>query len=71
MKLKEFSIDKYEAVSELWRRSGFEGRPGDSKAELRKKLRRDSDFFLVAEDGSKIVGSVIGAGMGEGVGSTT
>lgn len=48
-------------MSQLWRRSGFEVRPGDSKEELRRKLERDSDLFLVAEKDSKIVGAVIGA----------
>ena len=61
MKIREFSIKDFAAVSQLWRRSGFEVRPGDSKEELRRKLERDSDLFLVAEKDSKIVGAVIGA----------
>ncbi|MGD0146001.1 MAG: GNAT family acetyltransferase [Nitrososphaerales archaeon] len=61
MKTREFSMKDFAAVSQLWRRSGFETRPGDSKEELKRKLERDPDLFLVAEEGSKIVGSVIGA----------
>ena len=61
MKIREFSIEDFAAVSRLWRRSGFEVRPGDSKEELRRKLERDPDLFLVAEEDSRIVGSVIGA----------
>lgn len=61
MKIREFSIEDFAAVSQLWRRSRFEVRPGDNKKELRRKLERDSDLFLVAEEGSKIVGSIIGA----------
>jgi ribosomal protein S18 acetylase RimI-like enzyme len=61
MKIREFSIEEFAALSQLWRRSGFETRPGDSKEELRRKLKRDSDLFLVAEADSKIVGSVMGA----------
>jgi ribosomal protein S18 acetylase RimI-like enzyme len=61
MKIREFSLEEFAAVSQLWRRSGFEFRPGDSKKELGRKLERDSDLFLVAEENSKIVGAVIGA----------
>ncbi|MGD0477987.1 MAG: GNAT family N-acetyltransferase [Nitrososphaerales archaeon] len=61
MKIRAFSIEDFAAVSQLWRRSGFEIRPGDNKEELRQKLERDSELFLVAEDDSKIVGAVIGA----------
>jgi len=61
MKIKEFSTKDFTAVSQLWRRSGFEIRPGDSKEELRRKLERDPDLFLVAEEDAKIVGAVIGA----------
>ena len=71
MKIREFSIEDFAAVSQLWRRSRFEIRPGDSKEELRRKLERDSDLFLVAEEGSKIVGPSLGDGMVEGVGFTT
>jgi len=61
MKTREFSMKDFVALSQLWRRSGLEIRPGDSKEELRRKLERDSDLFLVAEEDSKIVGSIIGA----------
>ena len=61
MKVREFSIEDFAAVSQLWRRSGFEVRPGDSKEELRRKLERDPDLFLVADEDTKIVGAVIGA----------
>ncbi len=61
MKIREFSIEEFAAISQLWRRSGIEIRPGDNKEELRRKLERDSDLFLVAEDNSEIVGAVVGA----------
>jgi ribosomal protein S18 acetylase RimI-like enzyme len=61
MKIRESSIEEFAAVSQLWRRSGIEIRPGDNREDLRRKLERDSDLFLVAEEGSKIVGSVMGA----------
>jgi len=61
MRIRGFSIEDFAAVARLWRRSGFEVRPGDSKEELRRKLQRDPDLFLVAEEDTKIVGTVIGA----------
>lgn len=61
MKIREFSMEDFAPVSRLWRRSGFKSRPGDNREELRRKLERDSDLFLVAEEGSRIVGAVIGA----------
>ena len=60
MKIREFSPKDFGAVSRLWRRSEMQIRPGDSKEELRRKLERDPDLFLVAEEESKIVGVVIG-----------
>jgi len=61
MKTREFSMEDFAAVSQLWRRSGLEIRPGDGKEMIRRKLERDSDLFLVAVEDSRIVGSVIGA----------
>jgi len=51
----------FAAVSKLWRRAGLENRPGDGKEDVRIKLKRDSDLFLVAEERSRIVGVVMGA----------
>jgi len=61
MKVREFAMEDFAAVSRLWRRSGLEIRPGDSEGELKRKLERDPELFLVAEEGAKIVGAVIGA----------
>jgi ribosomal protein S18 acetylase RimI-like enzyme len=61
MKIREFSIEDFADVSQLWHHAGLEVRPGDSREELRRKLERDSELFLVAEEDSKIVGAVIGA----------
>ncbi len=59
--------DDYDDVYSLWENSG----PGigvgrsDTREEIAKKLQRDPDLFLVAEDAvilseSKIIGTVIG-----------
>ncbi len=61
MNLRQFAIEDYDEVRALWEESGLEIRPGDSKREVRSKISRDPDLFLVAEEGGKIVGTVMGA----------
>lgn len=63
MTLRTFEFDRdYQAVRELWLDSG----PGiqlsrsDEPEEVRKKLSRDPDLFIVAEDEGRLIGSVIG-----------
>ncbi len=62
VRLREFTLDDYDAVYALWQNAGAGigiGR-SDTREEIAKKLRRDPDLFLVATDGGKIVGTVIG-----------
>jgi ribosomal protein S18 acetylase RimI-like enzyme len=60
MKIREFNIDDYPIVRDLWQAAGLILRPGDELADVKLKLQRDSDLFLVAEHDDEIVGSVIG-----------
>ena len=48
-------------MRDLWLHAGLELRPSDTKEELEKKLLRDPELFIVAEDAGEIVGAVIGA----------
>ena len=60
--IREFVLDDYDAVYALWQNAG----PGiglgrsDTRDEVAKKLQRDRDLFLLALDGDKIIGTVIG-----------
>lgn len=62
--IREFTLADYETVYALWENS----KPGvgisrsDTREEIAKKLSRDPDLFLVAEDAreAKIIGTVIG-----------
>jgi ribosomal protein S18 acetylase RimI-like enzyme len=60
--LREFAINDYDAIYRLWQSAG----PGlgmgrsDTRSEIVKKLERDPDLFLVAEDDGRIIGTVIG-----------
>ena len=60
MKIREFRLDDYGRVFELWKEAGLEIRPGDDLDGVKIKLERDPDLFFVAEDAGQIVGSVIG-----------
>jgi len=52
----------YTAVYQLWQTAGPGVHPGrsDSEPEIKKKLARDPDLFLVAEDQGRIIGTVLG-----------
>jgi ribosomal protein S18 acetylase RimI-like enzyme len=61
--LREFRFpDDYPAAVALWRNAGpgIQVRRSDEPDEIRKKLERDPDLFLVAEEDQKMVGTVIG-----------
>lgn len=62
IRLREFTLADYDNVYALWQNAGAGlgiGR-SDTREEIAKKLRRDPDLFLVAEDSNTIVGTVIG-----------
>jgi len=52
----------YSAVRRLWQHSGpgIQLSSSDEEKEIKKKLARDPDLFLVAEEGGQIVGTVLG-----------
>jgi len=60
MKIREFKIDDYPIVRDLWQAAGLILRPGDELEDVKLKLQRDSDLFLVAIQDDMIVGSVMG-----------
>jgi ribosomal protein S18 acetylase RimI-like enzyme len=59
--LRQYTTEDCEAVRALWVRAGLELRPSDTKEELEKKLQRDPELFVVAEEDGLIVGAAIGA----------
>jgi hypothetical protein len=63
IEIRTFSFPQdYPAVITLWETAGPGVHVGRSDApdEIRKKLARDPDLFLLAEEDGKLVGSVIG-----------
>jgi ribosomal protein S18 acetylase RimI-like enzyme len=63
MRIRNFLFPQdYPRALELWGSIGDGVRvgPSDEPAEIQKKLARDPDLFLVAEEGSELIGTVIG-----------
>ncbi|HOS43357.1 MAG TPA: GNAT family N-acetyltransferase [Armatimonadota bacterium] len=50
----------YAAVTDLWRRSGLVLYPIDSAARLARAAAANAGLFLVARDGARVVGAVLG-----------
>ena len=62
-RLRPFEMDDYEAVLALWQNAGpgVSVRPSDRREEIAKKLVRDPELFVVAEQGGRVVGAIMGA----------
>ena len=60
MKIREFKIDDYPIVRDLWQAAGLILRPGDELEDVKLKLQRDPELFLVAVQDDRIVGSIMG-----------
>jgi ribosomal protein S18 acetylase RimI-like enzyme len=61
--IREFIYpDDYEQVNQLWANAGPGVHVGrsDKLEEIAKKLKRDPDLFLVAENQVRIIGAVLG-----------
>lgn len=61
MQLRNFTLEDYEAVIDLWHNTDIHIGPSESREGLAHKLERDADLFLVADDNGQIIGAVEGA----------
>lgn len=59
--IRPFTMADYEAVWQLWEICHIHPGPQDRQEEVRKKLQRDPDLFLVAEANNIVMGAVMGA----------
>jgi N-acetylglutamate synthase len=62
--IREFSFDQdYERVLNLWKEIeiGMNVGKSDTPEEIQKKIQRDPDLFLIAENENQIIGTIIGA----------
>jgi ribosomal protein S18 acetylase RimI-like enzyme len=61
--LRAFRFEQdYPAVIDLWNRCGpgVQVRKSDDPEEIKKKLERDPDLFVIAEHQGRVVGTVLG-----------
>lgn len=61
MRIRQFTLDDYEAAVRLW--DVAEGMSAPDRREVERKLERDPQLFLVAEDESfpaRLIGVVVG-----------
>lgn len=61
MRIRKFKFEDYDEAVKLWTEDGLIIRPGDELEGIKTKLDRDPDLFLIAQEGSAIVGVVMGA----------
>jgi ribosomal protein S18 acetylase RimI-like enzyme len=63
VQIRPFTMQDYGAVLALWQNAGpgIRVRPSDRPEELAKKLTRDPELFLVAEEDGGVVGVILGA----------
>ena len=59
--IREMRIEDYEALVSLWREAGLSFRPRgrDRREAIARELRGEEAIFLVADEGGRLVGSVL------------
>jgi ribosomal protein S18 acetylase RimI-like enzyme len=60
MRIREYREDDYPEVLALWQTAGLIISRSDSPEGLHKKLERDADLFLVAQENERIIGVIMG-----------
>ncbi len=63
VQIRQFDFEgDYGRVMELWQtiKTGMHIGPSDAPGEIKKKIERDPDLFLVAESNAEIIGTIIG-----------
>lgn len=61
MYFRNFSLNDYDSIIDLWSRAGLKLSSSDTMEGLKNKLRRDPDLFFVLEDSFRIIGVVMGS----------
>jgi len=59
--MRQFTLEDYPQVVELWRAAGLNVGQSESLGGLERKLQRDPELFLVAEVDEQVAGAVVGA----------
>ena len=59
-RLRVFTMRDYEQVIALWLKTGISVGPADSREGILQTLQHNPDLFLIADNGQRVVGTVIG-----------
>ncbi len=60
MKIEEFSMDSYDDIIALWKKTGISVGSTDTKEEIEKMVRRNPDLFLIGKSDEKVISVVMG-----------
>lgn len=58
--IRTFRLGDYEAITDIWRRTGLEQTEAESLDALAKQLSWDSELVMVAEQDDKVIGVIVG-----------
>ena len=66
VKVRTMHIDEYDTLMRIWHTAGLPCKPKgrDSREHIAREIQEGSGFFLVAEFGKEIIGSVFGTSDG-------
>jgi len=61
LKIREFCIEDYARVMEIWAEGGLPLKPKgrDSRENIARQVKMPNVLFLVAEEGSRVIGTVL------------
>jgi ribosomal protein S18 acetylase RimI-like enzyme len=60
MEIEDFTMDYYNEIIELWRRSGISIGSSDDRSEVQRILLRNPGFFLIGKKKDKVIAVVEG-----------
>ncbi len=60
MDIEPFTMDMYEDIIELWKKTGITITSSESKKEIKRMLDHNPNLFIVGKEGNKIVSAVCG-----------
>jgi len=60
MKIEKFTMESYEDIVELWRKSGISVGSTDTRDEIERMLQRNPNLFLIGKVDNKVIGVVMG-----------
>ena len=60
MKIENFSMELYEDIIKLWRKTGIIVGSTDTREELERMLKRNPKLFLIGKENETVIGVVMG-----------